>query len=100
MALGALSDHEGARRRQREIMVERDRLADALRSRGCEVLDTLANFVTFRPPDAGRLATALAARGMILREYPSGPMTGWLRATARARDENDRLMNALGELLP
>jgi histidinol-phosphate aminotransferase len=100
MALGALADRDEARRRHRQLMVERDRLAATLRARGCVVLDTLANFVTFRPPDAERLAAALAERGLIVRDYPSGPMTGWLRATARAPEENDHLMNALGELLP
>ena len=63
------------------------------------MLDGVANFVTFRPADARGLANALMARGLILREYPAGPMGGWLRATARARDENHRLIAALAELL-
>ena len=63
------------------------------------MLDGLGNFVTFRPPDARRLTDALLHRGLVLREYPGGPLAGWLRATARATDENDRLIEALGELL-
>ena len=100
LALGALGDPAAAAERHAEIMREQRRLADALRDLGCEVLDGVANFVTFRPPDARGLAEALMARGLILREYPGGLMVGWLRATARIRDENDRLIAALGELLP
>ena len=81
------------------IMSERRRLAEAVAALGCEVLDGVANFVTFRPPDAMQLAQALLARGLVLRNYGAGPMSGWLRATARAADENARLIAALNELL-
>ena len=99
LALGALAHPEVAERRHADIMREQRRLAEALRGLGCEVLDGVANFVTFRPADARVLASALTARGLILREYPGGPMAGWLRATARGRNENDRLIAALTELL-
>ena len=99
LALGALGDPAAAAERHVEIMREQRRLADALRDLGCEVLDGVANFVTFRPADAPRLAAELTAQGLILREYPGGLMAGWLRATARLRDENDRLIAALRELL-
>lgn len=99
LALGALADPDAAADRHAAIMAEQRRLADALRGLGCEVLDGVGNFVTFRPPDAGALASALLAQGLVLREYPSGPMAGWLRATARDRDENERLIAALTEVL-
>jgi histidinol-phosphate aminotransferase len=75
--------------------VEQRRLAAGLERLGCEVLPSVANFVAFRPPDAEALAGALLRRGLALRSYPSGPMRGWLRATARATDENDALIAAL-----
>jgi len=99
LALGALSDPASARDRHVAIMREQRRLAGRLRDLGCEVLDGLGNFVTFRPPDAHALAAALMARGLVLREYEFGPMRGWLRATARAVDENERLIAALESLL-
>jgi histidinol-phosphate aminotransferase len=99
LALGALADPAGAEQRHAEIMAEQRRLAEGLRGLGCEVLDGLGNFVTFRPPDADGLARELLARGLVVREFPAGPMTGWLRATARAADENERLIVALTELL-
>lgn len=98
LALGALADPDEARARHASIMREQRRLAEALRGHGCEVLDGLGNFVTFRPPDAAALAAGLLRRGLVLREFPSGTMAGWLRATARAADENDRLISALDEL--
>jgi histidinol-phosphate aminotransferase len=99
LALGALADPAAARQRHVAIMAEQRRLADVLRGLGCEVLDGVGNFVTFRPPDAHALVDALMRRGLVLREYDAGPMAGWLRATARAADENARLVRALAELL-
>jgi histidinol-phosphate/aromatic aminotransferase/cobyric acid decarboxylase-like protein len=63
------------------------------------VLPSVANFVTFRPPDAAGLAGSLHRRGLVLRHYEAGPMAGWLRATARSVAETDRLVDALRELL-
>ena len=94
-----LADPVAAEERRAAIMRERARLADALRRLGCEVLDGVANFVTFRPPDARVLAQALQRRGLVLRAYDAGVMAGWLRATARGPEENTRLIAALGELL-
>jgi histidinol-phosphate aminotransferase len=99
LALGALADGAVATARIEEIVAERRRLAAAVADLGCEVLDSVTNFVTFRPPDASGLAAALMQRGLVLRDYGAGPMAGWLRATARARDENDLLIEALRTLL-
>jgi histidinol-phosphate aminotransferase len=99
LALGALAHPAAAAQRHAAIMAERQRLADALGALGCEMLDGLGNFVTFRPPDASGLASGLLAQGLVLREFGPGPMAGWLRATARATDENDRLIAALAGLL-
>ena len=99
LALGALADEDAAATRHVEIMGEQRRLAAALRDLGCEVLEGLGNFVTFRPTDAAGLAYGLLRRGCVVRAYDAGAMAGWCRTTARAADENDRLMAALRELL-
>jgi histidinol-phosphate aminotransferase len=99
LAVAALRDPDEARRRHAAIMAQQRRLADTLRQLGCEVLDGLGNFVTFRPPDAQALADALLRRGLVVRAYESGLMVGWLRATARAAEENERLIGTLAELL-
>ena len=99
LALGALADPGVAAERLVAIMAQQRRLADALRGLRCEVLDGLGNFATFRPPDASGLASALLAHGLVVREFPTGPMAGWLRATARGTEENDRLIAAITEVL-
>jgi histidinol-phosphate aminotransferase len=99
LGIGALADRAASRERLAEIMLERQRLADAAAALGCEVIPGSANFVTFRPPDASELAGRLLDRGLVVRLYEAGPMRGWLRATARAADENARLVAALTELL-
>jgi histidinol-phosphate/aromatic aminotransferase/cobyric acid decarboxylase-like protein len=45
------------------------------------------------------LADELLRRGLVLRAYDVGIMSGWLRATARGAVENARLIAALHELL-
>ena len=99
LAIRAIADGEGARRRRAEVIAERDRLAAALIRLGCRVLPSVANFVTFQPSDAVALADGLQRRGLIVRRYDAAPMAGWLRATARPGNENDRLLDALEELL-
>jgi histidinol dehydrogenase len=100
LALDALSDAGAARAARAEALVARGRLAATLGGLGCRVLPSVTNFVSFLPRDADALAEALVARGIILRRYESGPMAGWLRATARIGDEGDRFIQALEELLP
>jgi histidinol-phosphate aminotransferase len=99
LAIAAIADAGTARARRGSVIVERDRLAAALARLGCMVLPSVTNFVAFRPPDGGRLAGELQDRGLIVRRYDAGPMAGWLRATARSRGENDRLIGAMEELL-
>jgi histidinol-phosphate aminotransferase len=99
LAVAVLGDPIDADARRAAIMGERAILADALRRLGCEVLDGVGNFVTFRPRDAAALADALLRRGLVVRAYDAGIMAGWLRATARGADENARLVAALDALL-
>lgn len=99
MAIAAVADADAARARRAGAIAARDELAALLAALGCEVLPSVANFVTFRPTDAGSLADGLERRGLILRRYESGPMAGWLRATARPGPESSRLCDALEELL-
>jgi histidinol dehydrogenase len=97
-AIAALDDPEASVRRS-EVVRERRRLAEALEQLGAEVLPSVANFVTFRPPDADALASTLLSRGLVLRTYDAGPMRGWLRAAALASAANQRLIDALREAL-
>ena len=101
VALAALADEDAARERRLAIINARDRLADALRACGAQVLASRTNSVAFRPDgrDAAAVDEALLARGVAVRRYDTGPMAGWLRATARLDDEEERLLTALHEVL-
>jgi histidinol-phosphate aminotransferase len=101
LALAALADEEGARARRLEVIGARDRLASTLERLGCRVLPSVTNFVAFLPAarDAAEVDAALLARGIAVRRYESGPMAGWLRATARLEPEESRLLAALREVL-
>jgi histidinol-phosphate aminotransferase len=97
-AIAALSDGAAARARLAEIVAQRERLASALGGMGWRVLPSLANFLLVRPPDAPAIAEALLRQGLAVRSYPSGPLSDWLRITVRAPHENDRLLEALGDI--
>jgi histidinol dehydrogenase len=100
MALAALGAEDEARDRRREVIAARDRLETTLRQLGCETIPSVANFVAFRPArDAATVDAALLARGVAVRRYETGPMAGWLRATARLGGEEERLMAGLAEVL-
>ncbi|HVM25725.1 MAG TPA: histidinol dehydrogenase [Candidatus Limnocylindrales bacterium] len=103
VALAALAESNALRDRRRALAEARDRLSATLAGLGCRVLPSVTNFVTFRPPDDGPDAAgadaALLRRGVALRRYDSGPIAGWLRATARLDAEEERLLAALGEVL-
>jgi histidinol-phosphate aminotransferase len=100
IALAAVAAEDEARDRRRAVIAARDRLSSVLRDLGCEVLPSVTNAVAFRPAIAASAAdAALLARGVAVRRYDSGPMAGWLRATARLEPEEGRLLNALKEVM-
>ena len=100
LALAVLGDEASAAERRTAVIGARERLATALRELGCDVLPSVTNFVAFRPAeDAAVVDAALLARGVAVRRYESGPMAGWLRATARLEPEEARLLGALKEVL-
>jgi histidinol-phosphate aminotransferase len=100
IALAVLGAEEQATERRRAVIAARDRLSSVLGGLGCEVLPSVTNSVAFRPTIAAAEADAgLLARGVAVRRYESGPMAGWLRATARLEPEESRLLAALKEVM-
>ena len=100
LALAALSDPAAVRERLADIMGEQRRLADALRRawlRGARGSRQLRHLPSARCGRPGRCTAA--PRPASCGTTPSDRWRGWLRATALARSENDRLIAALGELL-
>jgi histidinol-phosphate aminotransferase len=101
LALAALGDEQGAALRRRLMVTERARISEALAALGWHVLPSVTNFLLARPP--GGLASAMAGgllrRGLVVRDYPpDSPLAAWLRITARAPHENDRLLAGVREL--
>jgi histidinol-phosphate aminotransferase len=77
-----------------KIVAERDRLAATLKET-CEVFESGANFVLFRPPNADALLKELDARGIVIRDFRHHEgCEGCLRVTAGRPEENDAFLAA------
>lgn len=83
-----------------DIRVQRDRIVDQLaRADGVTVFDSDANFVLFAPAaPAGEVWRGLLDRGVLIRDL-SAVVPNALRVTAGTRDETDRFLAALREVL-
>ena len=81
---------------------ERDRLATALTESGWSVGPSVTNFllVDFGSPErAAAIAEGMLSLGLVPRTFPAGhPLAAYLRFTVRDRHENDRLIEAAGDL--
>jgi histidinol-phosphate aminotransferase len=100
-ACRALADQSGLQQRVQAIIAERERLADALRGRGWELVPSHANFFLARPRggDAAGVATWLQGAGLIVRSYPGhARLNEWLRIAVRSPEEDDRLLSRLDQL--
>ncbi|MBS0225933.1 MAG: histidinol-phosphate transaminase [Proteobacteria bacterium] len=83
---------EGVRRNK----VERERLADALRSRGVFVFPSQTNFLLVRFGDgASRIDDALRERGVVLRPMGGYGLPDCLRITVGTAEQNAKLLAAL-----
>ncbi len=79
---------------------QREALAAALRARGVKVSPSQTNFLLVEFGDvAGRVETALIARGIVLRPMGGYGLGECLRITVGTEAENARLLAALDEVL-
>lgn len=83
-----------------KVVQARDRLVQQLGAIGFEVLPSQANFVFARHPDhdAGALAGALRAQGILVRYFQTPRIDQFLRITVGTPDDCERLCNTLSEL--
>lgn len=83
------------------ILVERDRIAEALESLDLHVYPSDANFVLFEVGErSAAVWQALLDRGVLVRNYPNHPRLGsCLRVTAGLPEETDAFLTALKEVL-
>lgn len=81
---------------------ERGRIAGGLAAAGWEPYPSVTNFVLASlgtPERAAAVAERLMTRGLVPRTFPAGhPVAHCLRITVRAREENDRLIEAVLEV--
>jgi histidinol-phosphate aminotransferase len=100
-AAEALLHQDEVERRVERTAIERLYLETALQERGLETTDSEANFswVALGDRDEAELVGGLAERGVIVRAGTALGQEGWLRVTYGTRQENDRFLGALDELL-
>ncbi len=98
--LAALSDKVFLAETLRTVFEGRDFLQGELSGLGCEVLDSQANFLMFRPVvDASLVYESLLERGIIVRPLKSFGLAEWIRVNVGTAKENQAFVQALGEVL-
>lgn len=84
------------------IVAERGRLIDALSALPLEVCPSQANFVLFKVKNrsAEEVWQALVDQSVLIRDISGLPhLAGYLRVTVGTREENDRFLRALADVL-
>ena len=84
------------------IIAERDRVVGELSKMPVKVWPSQANFVLWRPlrRSGEQVWHGLVQRSVLVRDTSSwAGLEGCLRTTIGARDENDRFLSALAEVL-
>ncbi len=95
----ALAHREDAVRILDAVREQRDRILATLPSMGAEAFPSSANFVLFRPPKRAReVWRGLLDRGVLVRDF-TDLVPECLRVTAGTREEVDRFLSALEEVL-
>jgi histidinol-phosphate aminotransferase len=100
-AVAALQDHDYFASTCAKIIHTRENLVQQLTNLGFEVIPSAANFVFTRHPsrDAEELAQQLRERSIIVRHFKQARIEQYLRITVGTDDENQRLCQALTEII-
>lgn len=101
LGLGTLRDPDYTRRNCAQIVENRDYTTRALRELGFTVLESYANFVFARTPamDGADLYRGLKSKGVLVRHFDRLEIAQFNRITIGTRDQMDRLLAAIKELL-
>ncbi len=96
----AVSILKGGVRKIDEIVLERERIACALKEMGLEVFPSDANFLLFRVNNARKVQEELKQQGVVVRyRGESANCENCLRVSVGTRDENDKFLESLKGLL-
>jgi len=99
-AVAAINDEDHHRNLVDEVVRNRAGLEAALTRMSFEVVRSATNFVFARPPKpAAELVAALRERKILVRHYDREPIAGWIRITVGSRDQHEKLLSALEEIL-
>jgi histidinol-phosphate aminotransferase len=101
-AAAAIGDREHHDQLVRFVVDERAWLAGRLRGAGFEVPPSAANFLFVRPPEGQQAAAihgALRERRILVRHYDREPIAGWFRISIGTREQHERLLKALEEVM-
>lgn len=99
--VAAMQDREYFRQSCDAIIATRERLKEALRDRGFEVIPSLTNFVFARNlrHDAEYLSKMLRARNILVRFFNKPRIDQFLRITVGTEEQTDLFLHALDEIL-
>jgi histidinol-phosphate aminotransferase len=101
-ALEALKHQDEVARRVERNLAERIGMEEGLRALGIEPADSQANFVWFdlgEGREEPEIVSGLSQRGVLVRAGTSLGRAGALRVTVGTQADNERFLEALGELL-
>ena len=101
-AVAAIQDDDHHRKIVDHVVAERAWLAEQLRELRFDVAPSAANFLFVQPPpgaSAAAVADALRERLILVRHYDREPIAGRLRITIGTRDQHERLLGALKEVI-
>jgi len=100
-AAEALNHVDELERRVEQTAIERLHVESELHERGLETTDSQANFswVSVGDRDEDEVVNGLAERGVIVRAGKALGQEGWMRVTYGTRQENDRFLLALDQVL-
>lgn len=101
MARFALDEDEFLRRSRSRLQSEKQRLVEALRDRGWEVVPPSANFMLVEVPSettTEALCEALLERGIIVRSMRPYGLGRHVRLSVGTAEENDRFLKALDDV--
>lgn len=100
-AAAAMSDQEYFKANIEKVKSERKRLCEELGKLGFDVPKSEANFVLARcvNADAGKVYELLAKRNIFVRYFKLAGLEDKLRITVGTRQQNDKLLDALKEII-
>jgi histidinol-phosphate aminotransferase len=99
-AVAAIEDEDHHRKVVDEVVTNRSHLANQLAGMGFELVPSATNFIFARPPKpAADVVAGLRERKILVRHYDREPIAGWIRITVGTRDQHDKLLAALKEVL-